>query len=333
MEEFSLNPIQALIMFSYQYNLVLQDIILEPDLHKKSRKNRWLSCWKESTEFFLNNQISNDSNQLSLSIIRDINSLVMQAEEHIIDSEGLLTPYIILLEITLFKAYYPLGHNEDEKFKGLQYREDRLITNQKYFAETLEKQNDIIERFKSNYTEAIKKIKDEGGFNPWILAGAIVLAITSAFFTPAIAYLLAPILAPGLSGAAAVSAVLAALGGGAIAVGGFGMAGGFTVIVAGGAILGAGASAGISALFAQASDSALVQAAKLVVIFREIVLVENDIPLAREIIRLQRQFINSIEEELDDLLINREENKERIKNFEKSIEYLKKALKINQDLL
>ncbi|MEA5580463.1 hypothetical protein VB620_03795 [Nodularia harveyana UHCC-0300] len=333
MEEFSLNARQTLIMFIFQYHLVLADIIIEKDLHKKYQKNRWLSCWQESIELFLKENFPNDT----LKITNDFDSLKMQAKEHINESGSKLTSYNILLELTLFKAYYLLGHDDDEKFKYLGFNEDELIRKLKSFARILDKDSEIIRRLKSNYKEAIKGIKDENGFNPWILVGAVVLAVTSAFFTPAIAYLLAPILAPGLSGAAAVSAVLAALGGGAIAVGGFGMAGGFTVLVAGGAILGAGASAsasaGISALFAQAPDSALVQAAKLEVIFREIVFIEKELPLAREVIKLQRQFIHSLEDKLDDLLIDKEKNKEEIKNLEKSIKYLKKALKRNQDLL
>ncbi|MFM6137227.1 MAG: hypothetical protein ACKPCP_24280, partial [Sphaerospermopsis kisseleviana] len=136
-----------------------------------------------------------------------------------------------------------------------------------------------------------------------------------------------------LSGAAAVSAVLAALGGGAIAAGGLGMAGGFAVLVGGGAILGAGAGVGVGALFAQSPDAALTQAAKLEVVMKEIVLIQKDIRLAQEIIKEQRQAIRSLEDERDDLIVNKEQNKQKIENLEKAIEYLKNALKRNQDLL
>jgi tetratricopeptide (TPR) repeat protein len=163
------------------------------------------------------------------------------------------------------------------------------------------------------------------------LFGTVILAVAAAFFTPVIAGFLAPILAPGLSGAAAVSAVLAALGGGAIAAGGFGMAGGFAVLVAGGAILGGGAGAGVGALFAQSPDTALTQAAKLEVVMKEIIFIQKDIRLAQEIIKEQRQAIRSIEDKLDDLLRVPEKNQKQIENLKKAIDYLKKALERNQN--
>jgi septal ring factor EnvC (AmiA/AmiB activator) len=111
------------------------------------------------------------------------------------------------------------------------------------------------------------------------------------------------------------------------------MAGGFAVIVGGGAILGAGAGVGVGALFAQSPDAALTQAAKLEVVMKEIVLIQKDIRLAQEIIKEQRQAIRSLEDERDDLILNKEQNKQKIENLEKAIEYLKNALHRNQDLL
>ncbi|BAY34581.1 hypothetical protein NIES2107_64860 [Nostoc carneum NIES-2107] len=336
MKEFGLTLEQTRIMFSYQYHLVLADIDNESSFETKALKRKWLSMWKDSTELFLKSQVSQDTSIKSdLQLLTDFQVLKDIIKEIKDEAGNKLTLYLILLETTLFKPYYSLGNSsDDDKFKNLKVSNEELLVNKlKFFASTLNIDSSVVIRFKSHYDEAIQGIK--GGWNPWLIGaiGAIVLAVVAAFFTPAIAALLAPILAPGLSGAAAVSAVLAALGGGAIAAGGFGMAGGFAVIIAGGAILGAGAGAGVGAVFAQSPDSALTQAAKLEVVIKEIVLIQKDIRLAQEIIKEQRQAIRSLEDQKDDLLLNKEKNKQKIENLEKAIEYLKNALKRNQDLL
>ncbi|BAY20732.1 hypothetical protein NIES2100_04750 [Calothrix sp. NIES-2100] len=339
MKEFGLTVEQTIIMFSYQYHLVLADIEYEPNyaIKIKSLKKEWLTKWKESTEIFLKGQVNEDDTGNSyFHLITDFELLKKLVTPIKNDKGNKLTLYLILLEVILFKPYYLLGNTSDEQFKNLKITdEEKLTIKMKVFARTLDIDSEIVTRFKSNYNEAVNGIK--GGFNPWLVGvlGAIVLAVAAAFFTPAIAALLAPILAPGLSGAAAVSAVLAALGGGAIAAGGLGMAGGFAVIVAGGAILGAGAGAGVGALFAQSPDTALTQAAKLEVVMKEIVHIQKDIRLAQEIIKEQRQAIRSLEDERDDLILNKEKenNKQKIENLEKALEYLKNALKRNQDLL
>ncbi|MBD2299529.1 hypothetical protein [Nostoc sp. FACHB-190] len=330
MQEFGLTLEQTRIMFSYQYHLVLADIEYETDYNIKSLKRQWLSQWKESTELFLKSQI-NGEKDFDFHLITNFDLLTTSAKNNFSNKQNL---YVMLLEVILFKPYYPLGNSNDEKFKNLKIADEDKLTNKlKYFARTLDVDSSLVTRFKSNYNEAIKEIK--GGWNPWFIGviGAVALAILAAFFTPAIAALLAPILVPGLSGAAAVSAVLAALGGGAIAAGGLGMAGGFAVIVGGGAILGASAGVGVGALFSQSPDAALTQAAKLEVVMKEILHTQQDIRKAQEIIKEQRQAIRSLEDQLDKLLLDKEKNSKKIDNLKQAIDYLKKALERNQDLL
>lgn len=335
MKEFGLTLEQTRIMFSYQYHLVLADIETETNYDKKSSKIKWLNKWKESTELFLKGQAKQEQATAPyFQLVTEFVSLKELVNKSQTEAGNKLTHYLILLEVTLFNPYYPLGDSNDEQFKDLKICDEEKITNKlKLFAITLEIDSDVIIRFKSNYKEAIQGIK--GGINPWFIGafGAVLLAIVAAFATPIIAGLLAPILAPGLSGAAAISAVLAALGGGAIAAGGFGMAGGFAVIVAGGSILGASAGIGVGALFSKSPDSALTQAAKLEVVMKEIILIQKDIRLGQEIIKEQRQAIRSLEDKVDELMINKEKNKKEIENLEKAIEYLKNALKRNQDFL
>ena len=73
---------------------------------------------------------------------------------------------------------------------------------------------------------------------------------------------------------------------------------------------------------------ALTQAAKLEVALKEIFLnTQKDMRVAQEIIRQFKDRITAYEHEIVELRREEEENKELIKNMEKSIEYLKKALK------
>jgi tetratricopeptide (TPR) repeat protein len=281
----------------------------------------------------LNSQIAPDTPQnSSLNLITNFESLKNSVKSHLISPGNQLTRYLILLEVTLFQPYYPLGDSRDEAFKDLKI-EKELTAKLRYFATQLDIDPDCVLRFKSNYKEAIQGIK--GGINPWFLGavGAVVLGVVAVLATPLVVGLLAPILAPGLSGAAAVSAVLAALGGGAIAAGGMGMAGGMAVIVAGGSILGASAGVGVGALFSQSPDTALIQAAKLEVVMREIVVIQKDIRKAQEILKEQRLAIRSIEDQLDELLLNQQKNHKEIENLKRAIEYLKKALERNQALM
>ncbi|MEG3976794.1 hypothetical protein QT970_19535, partial [Microcoleus sp. herbarium8] len=358
MKEFGLTPEQTRIMFSYQYHLVQADIdnqsnndvkntLKEEFLRgfqgdidnqsepiKKILKQEWLRNWENSTTLFLNSQIAPDTpHNSSLNLITNFESLKNSVKSHIIPPGNQLTRYLLLLEVTLFQPYFPLGDSRDEAFKDLKL-EKELTAKLRYFATQLEIDPDCVLRFKSNYKEAIKGIK--GGINPWLLdaVGALALGVVAGFATPFnVVGLLARILAPGLSGAAAVSAVLAALGGGAIAAGGMGMAGGMAVIVAGGSILGASAGVGVGALFSQSPDTALIQAAKLEVVMREIVVIQKDIPLAQEILKEQRLAIRSIEDQLDELLLNQQKNHKEIENLKRAIEYLKKALERNQGLM
>lgn len=335
MKEFGLTLEQTRIMFSYQYHLVLADIECETNFEKKQLKRKWLSTWRESTEVFLKSQIAKDSyTAASFHLVNDFEVLKNLAKKIKDEVDNKLTLYLILLEATLFTPYYLLGDSSDEKFKGLKIADEENLTKKlELFAISLGIDSNCVRRFKSNYKQSIEGIK--GGINPWLvgIVGTVVLAVVAAFATPLIAGLLAPILAPGLSGAAAISAVLAALGGGAIAAGGFGMAGGFAVIVAGGSILGAGVGVGIGSLFAQSPETALTQAAKLEVVMKEIICIQKDIRLSQEILKEQRQAIRSLEDQLDELHLNKENNQKEIENLKKAIEYLKKALDRNQNLL
>ncbi len=333
MDGFSLDLEETRVMYSLEYHLVLADIDSENDFGIRSLKQKWLQQWKESIENFLEQQISQTSDSTAeYSLITELSILDKKLE--VVRTKLKIKRIAILLQVILFKLYYPLGKDEDNTFKDLKVaNKDDSLFHLKSYAQKLSLSTSCVERFKKNYREAKDQLKG-GSNNFWgAFIGAVIFAIAAAFFTPAIAMLLAPLIVPGLSGAAAVSAVLAFLGGGAIAIGGLGMAGGFTALVAGGAILGVSAGATVGLLFTQSSHLALEQAAELVVIFKEIVFVERDKMLAKEILKQQRQAISSIEERLDELLTNSNTEQKEIENLKKSISYINKALEINRGFL
>jgi tetratricopeptide (TPR) repeat protein len=336
MEEFGLNLDETRLMFSLQYFLTLRDVRDTRDRKYQNIKKQWLQSFQNSTELFLSNQAKQQQQpSFDCHLITDTETLLNRVRNIKKTPGSQLTKLFILLEVTLFVPYYSLQSSQDSQYKKLKLSDSHIKN--KYcqsLAKAMGLPPDCVQRFQENYKKAMEGISGQwtnllgGG-----LVGGLLLVVATAFFTPAIAALLAPILAPGLSGAAAVSAVLAALGGGAIAAGGFGMAGGFAVLVAGGAILGGGAGAGMGSLLARSPDAALTQAAKLEVVMKELVDVQQDIRKAQEIIKEQRQAIRSLEDKLDELLVDKKKNKEKIENLKKAIKYLQEALKRNRDLL
>ena len=182
-----------------------------------------------------------------------------------------------------------------------------------------------IDIFRKRYQESLRSLS--GFWTKVLLAGGtgmiVAIAIALFFINP----IAATFAAPGLAGAAAFSAGMAALGGGAIAAGGFGIAGGITVLVGGALILGGSAGAGIGALVSATPQIVLTELAKMEVVLKEIILgIQHDTRMLQEIIMKLNDNLNDMRKEVARLNIENEENKEKIKNLEESIGYLKKAI-------
>ena len=147
----------------------------------------------------------------------------------------------------------------------------------------------------------------------------------------------------GLSGAALTSACLAYLGGGAVAIGGFGMAGGTMAIVGGSAILGLGLGVGVGGAVGTVSimgkEQTILQSAKLMVSVREIFLNdEHDLEYSNSILEQYVNNVTDIEKGLVELkikayLANKEEKKKlkkQIKSAEESVNAMRIAMKSMQ---
>ncbi|NLM28770.1 MAG: hypothetical protein GX211_11465 [Clostridiaceae bacterium] len=326
--QFGLTFRQYRLLLSMQRLLVEDDIKREIDQDKINLKRLWLEEWEGKVLKTI------DESSADRSFISDMTALQQEID---IEKKSLqmsnLPLYLILLELCLFTPYYPLNSSRDKEYMTLKIASFKTSYNimLEKFSKFLGIDKNMVKVFQESYKKSVTAISGKTqSVLVGMVIGAIIVAITAGFAAPAIAVLFA---AEGLTGAAAIASGLAALGGGAIAAGGLGMAGGIAVIVSGGALLGVGCGAGIGSLLQASPDFALTQAAKLEVVIREIIfLCQKDVRMIQEIIKEQRAAICKLEDELLELRISDEENKEKIKNLEKSISYLKKALERYQNI-
>jgi len=106
-----------------------------------------------------------------------------------------------------------------------------------------------------------------------------------------------------------------------------GITGGIVVLVGGALLFGGGAGAGIGTLAASSSAIVLTELAKMEVVLKEIILgIQRDTQMMQEIIMSMNDNLNEMRKEVIILKMENEKNKNKIKNLEESIEYLKKAI-------
>lgn len=189
--------------------------------------------------------------------------------------------------------------------------------------------NTDVKAIQKAYTYAIGTIT---GNRKRVAAAAVAtLAVTAAtaggalFFAPEIAVLIAGDAVVGLSGAALTSASLAFVGGGSLAVGGMGMAGGTAILTGGGALLGlAGSGVTTAATVAVQSSESFVQSecSKLLAFCSEIAVKKYG---RYDIVVLAQQGMQKCAEELR-TEIEELSNKEN-KPDKKLISQMKKSLK------
>lgn len=331
-EIFGLTAQQNTLLFSFQYLITVEDIKNEKDTDRKKLKKDWLSSWEREMNTFLEKVSKEDSTKIITSE-HDLNIFSNNVQKEL---KNLKTPlYLILLECVIFVPYYKLETVPNyltEKYSKLKLHSDTPKSSLPKITNKLNISKVYIDTFQDAYKSAQRNLT---GFWKKIFLGGLIgtalMALTAGFAAPFIATAFA---GAGLSGAAAISAGLAALGGGAIAVGGLGMAGGIAVIVGGGALLGVTTGSTVGVMMAASPNFTLLQAAKLQVVMKEIILgAQKDVRFAQEIINQQRQSIQNAEKELDKLKMKVNADKKRMDNLEKSIMYLKKALEQNMEFI
>ena len=342
--EFGLTFKQTCLLFSLERKIIVDDIVsskANDKLEEAAKKQAWLNTWDVSINNFLNNLGEEDNILVDITKI-DSKKLL----EQILNEETSETikawRYLILLECTLFTPYYPLERLNDtdqenfiDKFKklfdGLSLNNESQKLSLIKIAELLNIDFKYIDIFRRRHQEALRSLS--GFWKKILLAGGtgmVVAVIITLLFINPIAGLFA---APGLAGAVALNSGLAALGGGAIAAGGFGIAGGISVLVGGALLIGGSTGVGIGTLLASPSELVLTELAKMEVVLKEIILgIQHDTKMMQEIIMKLNDNLNEMRKEVARLNIENKKNKEKIKNLEESIEYLKAAINEFQNM-
>lgn len=264
----TLNSDQTRLLYSFQSMMVAFDILNTKKKDLALAKSKWKDEWEDS----VCESLETDRNEFFIRSGRQAFDLMEKISNEIEDRSWI---DLLVLELSRFMPYYQLGLEENNAYKKL-----RLKTN--YLADVFCKGQDYISNsdvkaIQKSYTHAVGTIT--GNRKKVAAAAVTTLAVTAVtaggalFFAPEIAVLIAGDAVVGLSGAALTSASLAFIGGGSLAVGGMGMAGGTAILTGGGALIGlAGSGVTTAATIAVQSSESFVQSecAKLLTFCSEI---------------------------------------------------------------
>lgn len=317
------------ILYSLELQLVNKDIYYTKDNKIQLKKNAWKKEWME---------ISKKNLEFNKLFIED-EELTYKALHTYASTNDETWLYKVAMELAVFKPYCPLG-DDTKKYKGLKlsynkFFKDDFCLNQKAIEE---KEVTEIQKLYKKYDGVIKNDTSKTLVTVGATIGVGVATAGAAYiFAPAIAVGLVGSSFAGLSGAALTSASLAMVGGGALTAGGLGMAGGTMIIAGGGALLGAGASAGISSTaFALLTSSDYVKNdyAKLLTKCDYILL--NKFKMVDAVIAIKQQTqrdldnlktrINIIENVIDENNDKDKARKDTLKELKTSEKYMNNAL-------
>lgn len=157
------------------------------------------------------------------------------------------------------------------------------------------------------------------------LLGAGLFAAGGWMFAPALAATLGA--AAGLSGVAATNFGLALLGGGSLAAGGAGMAGGMAVVAGTSAAVGGAGFAGGSLLHSLGEAGAREELVKLQTTYKAVLLhSQRDRAKARKVVEQLAKQQAALEKDLSRERTLNDDNAQRVKNLEKTIEHIERSL-------
>ena len=329
---FGLDREEVSYLFSLEKLMVMEDIRRTKKLSDQEKKLKWLNRWVEAV-----NVPAEMDEENRITFINDSESLSKAISNHRRAKGSSLWYKLIMIETIAFKAYFPLGldQEDDKEFSRLKYSfelEELIFFNNKLGI----LRSASLESYYNSYCESLKAADRSGAQRlvkgVILLAGVAVGAAVFASLAGPIAVGVFGAKFAGLSGAALTSAALAYAGGGAIAAGGAGMVGGAFAIAGGGALLGAvggGMAAGAYGAFAKVSPNfAYSQMAKLSVVMREILLNEqHDILSAQKVMENLREKIANLNSELKRLELETEKDKLAINNLSKIIEGMERQYK------
>jgi hypothetical protein len=257
-----------------------------------NKKEAWIKEWSEITRKLIKIDNVIEFDDLP-AIFNDL---------HLTDGKKLA----FIVDVSSFTPYVDLEENKST-YSGLDFCEKSYLSLLKDLLNIEEKK---LIQCRRAYFEGIKFIsKNISGSNNtllWIIGSAAILALLSS----GIGGLIGGVM--GLKGAAATSAGLAFLGGGSIATGGLGMAGGFTAIMTGGALFGykTGSVQFQSKVKGLSKEELLVSCAKMIAVLS---LIEKPMASIEQLCESARKMQNDFESNADISFLKNDE--EAGKNF------------------
>ena len=157
------------------------------------------------------------------------------------------------------------------------------------------------------------------------VGAAVVIGAGAFFAAPLIAGTIGAFM--GLSGAAATNAGLALLGGGSLAVGGWGMAGGTAVVAGIGAAAGFGSVSGAAVMMELGAARSRAELIKLQVAYKEVLLHNQaDTAKAQLVVTDLAAQLEELREQLDIERALNDRNAHRLKELEQTIEAVEHSL-------
>lgn len=331
--DFGLTEDQALILFSLQYYITLTDSN-NPESRKPLQtlsactknnylKQEWCIRYKKAAEEHLGINLLIGEKDLQEAI---------DAQQ----SNSNTWKLLVLLECSLFHPYVAFTDKEEDKnlFKGLSIAKNTQQETLNNIADWLHIEREQIAKFQKGYASAYNNIKGYWktvgiSVGAGVVASMLIVATAGTSMIPLFA-------ASGLYGAAAFTSGLAALGGGAVAAGGLGMTGGIAMLVGGGILLGSGTGASIGFAIASASPQSVInESAKLYVVMKEIILLEqNGFKQVADIYSGIMEQIANLQIQVKELQKQQQKNDKEIKNLTEPITYLQSFAKTTyKDLL
>ncbi len=321
------------ILYSLENLAVRYDISATEGEKQKKAKEIWLEAWESSI-------INGFRTSQDAFFIRDEDLLYAYLRKEWETDERHEWMVLLAMEFALFKAYTPLGIEEDKQFKGL-----KPVSN--YVVDVFcERQPYITSREMQQLPKSVLRYESTLSGKPQkaligIAGAAIVTAVTGGLalaFAPGIATLIAGSAVAGLHGAVLTSASLAFVGGGALASGGLGMAGGTAILTGGGALLGLASSGTVSMLnvFANVSEAYILrECAKLLAFSRKMLHNRDDYRDAIETIR--RRLDSSVSAIEYDIKLaemqTKDKDKKALKTMRTDYKYMDKCRRELEKLL
>lgn len=228
-------------LYSLERMMVVYDIRDTKDKKQQRQKRAWKDAWEKG--LLSSMHITQEAAESFFIGERSIAKFIDERDPG-------TWLYLVAMEAMLFKPYYSIyGVKEkDDELKNLHFKSKYLVDIFTTKQRSIKK--DDFESLQKAHKKAAASITKS---TQSIVVGAIgttaALIVSGGLayvFAPAIAPVLAGGAAAHLSGAALVSHSLAVIGGGSLAAGGLGMAGGTAIITGGGALIGMLGSAGVS---------------------------------------------------------------------------------------